>query len=79
MILSPRLPSTECSLEIALDSCTLVSRRNIMPDPDPTKDQGPTQPEASKEDTPDRAELTDEQLEKAAGGYASTIAGTPDY
>ena len=39
-----------------------------MPDPDPTKDQDPTQPEASKEDTPDGTELTDEQLEKAAGG-----------
>ena len=39
-----------------------------MPDPDPTKDQDPTQPEASKEDAPDGTELTDEQLEKAAGG-----------
>ena len=41
-----------------------------MPDPDPTKDQDPTQPEASKEDTPDGTELTDEQLKKAAGGAA---------
>ena len=41
-----------------------------MPDPDPTKDQIPTQPEASKEDTSDETELTDEQLEKAAGGIA---------
>ena len=39
-----------------------------MPDPDPTKDQDPTQPEAFKEDTPEGTELTDEQLEKAAGG-----------
>ena len=39
-----------------------------MPDPNPTKDQDPTQPEASKEDAPDGTELTDEQLEKAAGG-----------
>ena len=39
-----------------------------MPDPDPTKDQDPTQPEASKEDAPDGTKLTDEQLEKAAGG-----------
>ena len=42
-----------------------------MPDPDPTKDQDPTQPEASKEDAPDETELTDEQLEKAAGGMVS--------
>ena len=39
-----------------------------MPDPNPTKDQDPTQPEASKEDAPDGTELTDEQLKKAAGG-----------
>ena len=39
-----------------------------MPDPDPTKDQDPTQPEASNEDAPDGTELTDEQLKKAAGG-----------
>ena len=39
-----------------------------MPDPNPTKDQDPTQPEASKEDAPDGTELTDEQLEKSAGG-----------
>ena len=42
-----------------------------MPDPDPTKDQGPTRPEASKEDAPDGTELTDEQLEKAAGGITT--------
>ena len=42
-----------------------------MPDPDPTKDQDPTQPEASKQDAPDMTELTDEQLEKAAGGVDS--------
>ena len=33
-----------------------------MPDPDPTdptKDQGPTQPEASKDDSPDGTELSD--------------------
>ena len=41
-----------------------------MPDPDPTKDQDPTQPEAAKKDVPDGTELTDEQLEKAAGGIA---------
>ena len=43
-----------------------------MPDPDPTdptKDQGPTQPEASKDDSPDGTELSDAQLEKAAGGF----------
>ena len=39
-----------------------------MPDPDPTKDQDPTQPEASTEGAPDGTELTDEQLKKAAGG-----------
>ena len=39
-----------------------------MPDPDPTKDQDPTQPEAANQDTPDGTELTDEQLDKAAGG-----------
>ena len=64
----PLLPSTECSMEIATESCTLGPRRNTMPDPNPTKDQDPTQPEASKEDAPDGTELTDEQLEKAAGG-----------
>ena len=42
-----------------------------MPDPEPTKDQDPTQLEASKEDAPDETELTDEQLEKAAGGMVS--------
>ena len=45
-----------------------------MPDPDPTKDQALTQPEASKEDAPDGTELTDEQLEKAAGGMAASEA-----
>ena len=40
-----------------------------MPDPDPTKDQDPTQTEASNEEAPEGAELTDEQLEKAAGGF----------
>ena len=39
-----------------------------MPDPEPTKDQDPTQPEATNQDAPDGTELTDEQLEKAAGG-----------
>ena len=42
-----------------------------MLDPDPTKDQDPTQPEASKEETPDGTELTDEQLEQASGGVIS--------
>jgi hypothetical protein len=51
-----------------MESCTLGPRRNIMPDPDSAKDQDPTQPEASTEDAPDGTELTDEQLEKAAGG-----------
>ena len=45
-----------------------------MPDPDPTKDQDPTQPEASKQDAPDMTELTDEQLEKAAGGVDSSAS-----
>ena len=40
-----------------------------MPDPDSAKDQDPTQPEASTEDAPDGTELSDEQLEKAAGGF----------
>ena len=39
-------------------------------DQDPTKGQGHTQPEASTEDAPDTTELTDEQLEKAAGGIS---------
>ena len=38
-------------------------------DQDPTKGQGHTQPEASTEDAPDGTELSDEQLEKAAGGF----------
>ena len=46
-----------------------------MPDPasdsNPTKHQEPAQPEASNEDAPDGTELTDEQLEKAAGGVTS--------
>ena len=37
-------------------------------DPDPTKDQDPTKPEASKQGASDETELTDEQLDKAAGG-----------
>ena len=44
------------------------------PDPtptDPTKDQDPTHSEAAQNSAPDETELTDEQLEKAAGG------GTP--
>ena len=43
-------------------------------DPDPTKDQNPTQSEAAQQGASDETELTDEQLEKAAGGvdgYAS--------
>ena len=39
-----------------------------MPDPDPTKDQDPTHSEAAQNNAPDGTELTDEQLEKAAGG-----------
>ena len=39
------------------------------PDPtDPTKDQDPTHSEAAQNSAPDETELTDEQLEKAAGG-----------
>jgi hypothetical protein len=38
-------------------------------DPDPNNDQDPTQPEDSTEDAPDGTELSDEQLEKAAGGF----------
>ena len=50
------------------------------PDPtDPTKGQGPTHSEAAQQGASDETELTDEQLENAAGGYASTIAGTPEY
>ena len=49
-----------------------------MPDPDPTKDQDPTQPEASKEDAPDGTELTDEQLKKAAGGMCDGSTGFID-
>ena len=48
-------------------------------DPDPTKNQRPTSSEGCTEDASDDAQLTDEQLENAAGGYASTIAGTPEY
>ena len=39
-----------------------------MPDPDPARDQDPTRPEASQDSASDETELTDEQLEKAAGG-----------
>ena len=48
-----------------------------MPDPvshpeptptDPTKDQDPTHSKAAQNSAPDETELTDEQLEKAAGG-----------
>ena len=50
-----------------------------MPDPasdsNPTKHQEPAQPEASNEDAPDGTELTDEQLEKAAGGIVGTAMG----
>ena len=60
----------ECPWGIALESCTLGSRRNTMPDPDPARDQGPTRPEASQNSASDETELTDEQLEKAAGGSA---------
>ena len=41
-----------------------------MSDPDPTKDQDPTHPEASQDSASDATELTDDQLEKAAGGIA---------
>ena len=37
-------------------------------DPDPTKDQDPTHSEAAQNSASDETELTDEQLEKAAGG-----------
>ena len=53
---------------ITNDGVVRMNMMMLMPDPDPTKDQDPTQPEASKEDTPDETELTDEQLEQAAGG-----------
>ena len=46
-----------------------------MPDPEPNKDQDPTQPEASQNGASDEAELTDEQLEKAAGGIVGTANG----
>ena len=58
-------------------------RRNDMTDPvtdpdltDPTKDQDPTHSEAAQNSAPDETELTDEQLEKAAGGYYPTVACT---
>ena len=54
----------------SLGSYTLGSRRNIMPDPDLTKDKDPTLPEAAQNSASDENELTDEQLEKAAGGIA---------
>ena len=54
---------------------TLSSRSNAMPDPvsdpDRTKDQDPTHSEAAQNSAPDETELTDEQLEKAAGGDLS--------
>ena len=37
-------------------------------DPDPTKDQDPTHSEVAQNSASDETELTDEQLEKAAGG-----------
>ena len=58
---------------------TLSSMSNAMPDPvsdpdptptDPTKDQDPTHSKAAQNSAPDETELTDEQLEKAAGGIA---------
>ena len=50
-----------------------------MPDPDPAKDQDPTQPEATNQDAPDGTELTDEQLEKAAGGGPLGTDGIPPH
>lgn len=47
-----------------------------MTDPDPTKDQDPTQPEASKQDALDGTELTDEELKNAAGGLTHTTDGS---
>ena len=45
------------------------------PDPtDPTKGQGPTHSEAAQQGASDETELTDEQLEKAAGGVASSAS-----
>ena len=61
-----------------------------MPDPvsdtdptDPTKDQDPTHSEAAQNSASGENELTDEQLEKAAGGVvsdasANTIDGEVD-
>ena len=43
-------------------------------DPDRTKDQDPTHSEAAQNSAPDETELTDEQLEKAAGGSANNSA-----
>ena len=48
------------------------------PDPtptDPTKDQDPTHSKAAQNSAPDETELTDEQLEKAAGGVGLTSDG----
>ena len=42
----------------------------MMPDPDPIRDQAPTHSEGSKPGPSDGIELTDEQLENAAGGSA---------
>ena len=50
-----------------------------MPDPDPNKDQDPTQLDASTQDAPDRTELTDEQLEKAAGGIATAYSDVDSF
>ena len=48
-------------------------------DPDPTKDQDLTQPEASKKDAPGGSELTTEQLEKAEGGDLDNTAYDPQW
>ena len=39
--------------------------------PDPTRDQDPAQCADSMDDSPEGDELTDEQLEKAAGGITN--------
>ena len=64
---------------------TLSSMSNDMPDPvsdpdptDPTKDQDPTHSEAAQNSAPDETELTDEQLEKAAGGTFETARANYD-
>ena len=50
-----------------------------MPDPDPTRNQGPKQPEASNPDALDGVELTDEQLDKAAGGDGSSFSDFGEF